>query len=248
EWVAMATARQVSNGSDPNSDWEQGYGFQFWRARHNVYRGDGAYGQFCIVMPDQDAVVAITSGTRNMGATMNLVWDKILPAFQDKSLPDNLQGEKELTSALAGLKLHMPRSIGFPATAQEIAGKRYAFGTNEMKIESVGVAFYKSSNGPTMFLKCDGVEQQFQCGDGDWVKGKIHFVYDLARPAQDVPMAASGAWTAKDVYTVKLAFYESPFSVTMDLHFSADKLLFDSEYNVVRRGSQKQPELEGRPM
>ncbi|HEY2411543.1 MAG TPA: serine hydrolase, partial [Pirellulaceae bacterium] len=56
EWVAKATARQTSNGSNPKSDWDQGYGYQFWRCRHGAYRGDGAFGQFCVVLPEQDAV------------------------------------------------------------------------------------------------------------------------------------------------------------------------------------------------
>ena len=43
-WVAQATALQTSNGSAPTSDWDQGYGYQFWQSRHG-YRGDGAYGQ-----------------------------------------------------------------------------------------------------------------------------------------------------------------------------------------------------------
>ncbi len=30
-WVEAATARQTSNGSNPKSDWDQGYGYQFWR-------------------------------------------------------------------------------------------------------------------------------------------------------------------------------------------------------------------------
>ena len=41
-WVTEATALQTANGSDPDSDWDQGYGYQFWRCRHNAYRGDGA--------------------------------------------------------------------------------------------------------------------------------------------------------------------------------------------------------------
>ena len=61
-WVEAATARQTSNGSDPKSDWAQGYGYQFWRCRHGAYRGDGAFGQFCVVLPEEDAVIAITSG------------------------------------------------------------------------------------------------------------------------------------------------------------------------------------------
>jgi CubicO group peptidase (beta-lactamase class C family) len=80
ECVAAATARQTSNGSNPKSDWEQGYGYQFWRCRHGLYRGDGAHGQYCIVMPEQDVVVAINSGVKDMGSVMNLVWEHILPA------------------------------------------------------------------------------------------------------------------------------------------------------------------------
>jgi len=33
-WVEAATARQTSNGSNPKSDWDQGYGYQFWRCRN----------------------------------------------------------------------------------------------------------------------------------------------------------------------------------------------------------------------
>ncbi|HLY74380.1 MAG TPA: serine hydrolase, partial [Planctomycetota bacterium] len=51
DWIDLATSRQVSNGSNPKSDWEQGYGFQFWRCRHGAYRGDGAFGQYCVVLP-----------------------------------------------------------------------------------------------------------------------------------------------------------------------------------------------------
>ena len=55
-WVETATSRMMSNGSSPSSDWEQGYGYQFWRSRHGFYRGDGAHGQFCLVLPQYDAV------------------------------------------------------------------------------------------------------------------------------------------------------------------------------------------------
>ncbi len=80
-WIATATSSQISNGDDANSDWAQGYCYQFWRCRHNAYRGDGAFGQFCVVMPEQDAVLAITSGLDDMQAVLNLVWEHLLPAM-----------------------------------------------------------------------------------------------------------------------------------------------------------------------
>ena len=102
-WVEQATSKQVSNGSDPTKDWDQGYGFQFWRCRHNAFRGDGAHGQFCIVMPEQDAVVAITANTGDMQAELNVVWDNLLPAFQPAPLPANAAEEAKLKETLAKL-------------------------------------------------------------------------------------------------------------------------------------------------
>ena len=97
DWVAAATTRQTSNGSSPTSDWDQGYGYQFWRSRNKSFRGDGAHGQFCMVLPDQDTVVAMTSGTRNMQGVMNVVWEKLLPALGAAKLPENLAAKQALT-------------------------------------------------------------------------------------------------------------------------------------------------------
>ncbi|MCX7666751.1 MAG: serine hydrolase [Gemmataceae bacterium] len=97
KWVEQATSRQVSNGSNPKSDWEQGYGYQFWRCRNGAYRGDGAFGQFCIVMPDQDTVVAITANSNNMQAQLNVVWNKLLPFLKsEKALPENVEELEKL--------------------------------------------------------------------------------------------------------------------------------------------------------
>ncbi len=96
-WVEAATARQTSNGSNPTSDWDQGYGYQFWRCRHGAYRGDGAFGQYCVVMPEQDAVLVITSGVKDMQAVLNLVWDKLLPGMKPAPLaPDDEAANKLL--------------------------------------------------------------------------------------------------------------------------------------------------------
>lgn len=103
-WVDMATSKQVSNGSDPSRDWDQGYGFQFWRCRHGAYRGDGKDGQFCIVLPEQDAVIAITANCGDMQAELNIVWDKLLPAFSDKPLPENAAEQAKLKELVGQLR------------------------------------------------------------------------------------------------------------------------------------------------
>lgn len=102
-WVQQATARQTSNGSNPQSDWEQGYGYQFWRCRHGAYRGDGANGQFCVVLPELDAVIAITAETRDMPAILNVIWDELLPAFKPDPMPENKEAVESLKAALGNL-------------------------------------------------------------------------------------------------------------------------------------------------
>lgn len=85
-WVEEATSRQVSNG-DPNqpNDWTQGYGYQFWRTRNGFYRGDGAFGQYCLVMPALDAVLVVNSGIGDMGQILEQVWKHLVPAFDEEN-------------------------------------------------------------------------------------------------------------------------------------------------------------------
>ena len=118
-WIEQATAKQVSNGSDPTKDWDQGYGFQFWRCRHGAYRGDGAFGQMCLVLPEQDAVVAITADTKDMQAELNLVWDKLLPAFQAAAIPFDVEENAALKRTLENLAVpggHTPNVLKLPGT------------------------------------------------------------------------------------------------------------------------------------
>jgi CubicO group peptidase (beta-lactamase class C family) len=104
DWIELATSKQVSNGSDPNRDWDQGYGFQFWRCRHGAYRGDGKDGQYCIVLPQQDAVIAITANSDNMAKQLDLVWEHLLPAFQDAPLADATEAQAKLQAAIETLQ------------------------------------------------------------------------------------------------------------------------------------------------
>ena len=79
EWVAEASRSHVATNR-PEPDWDQGYGFQFWRSRHG-YRGDGAFGQFMLILPEADAVVAITSQSPDMQGLLNALWQHLLPAL-----------------------------------------------------------------------------------------------------------------------------------------------------------------------
>lgn len=110
QWVEQATSKQVSNDRESHAkigiDWQQGYGFQFWRCTHNAFRGDGADGQLCVVIPDKDAVIAITAHTGSFQSEMNAIWNNLYPAFQGKPLPPNLAEQQKLGRLVANLVVH----------------------------------------------------------------------------------------------------------------------------------------------
>ena len=109
-WIEQATSKQVSNEQESHAkigvDWKQGYGFQFWRCTHNAFRGDGAAGQLCLVIPDKDAVIAITADTGNFQGEMNAIWDNLYPAFQARGLPEDPAGQEKLAEIIAKLAAH----------------------------------------------------------------------------------------------------------------------------------------------
>lgn len=110
KWVEQATRKQVRNDGEGHStigiDWRQGYGFQFWRCTHNAFRGDGAHGQLCVVIPDKDTVVAITADTGKFQDEMNAIWNDLYPAFEAGALPADPSGDAQLAQATASLVAH----------------------------------------------------------------------------------------------------------------------------------------------
>ena len=240
DWVDLATSRHVSNGSNPKSDWEQGYGFQFWRCRNAAYRGDGAFGQYCIVLPEQDAVIAITSGLKDMQAVLNLIWEKLLPALAPQRLKRDAPNQKRLLHRFASLTVRPAEGAATSPLASKVLGRKFVFPTNEQKLETVTLSTDPAGHGVTIALQSAGLTHQFVAGYREWKKGRGSFSTYV-----DEPAAATGAWTTDDTFVVKQAFYETPFYVTRKLRLDGDRLLYDAESNVGFRAT-KQPQLIGR--
>ncbi len=92
DWIRLATSPHVATLQDADgsvaADSIAGYGYQFWMSRGG-YRGDGAFGQLCLVYPEQDLVVAVTAGDGPDGATAGAVWDCLLPNIDDPGTPQD---------------------------------------------------------------------------------------------------------------------------------------------------------------
>jgi CubicO group peptidase (beta-lactamase class C family) len=246
-WVEKATSRLASNGSNPSSDWEQGYGYQFWQSRHG-FRGDGAHGQFCLVLPQYDAVIAFTSGTRDMASVMNLAWEMLLPALKPAALPADAAAHKKLTAKLASLTLRpqTQTTTGTSAVsttaakAAATAGTRYVFATNPQSIESIVLDAAEPNGRVTLTMRVAGADQKIAASPDTWTKQTV-----TLRGAPD-PIATSGAWSADDTYKLSIVRYQTPFTAQYTLRFAADQLTLDVEPNV-GPATERKTQLIGKP-
>ena len=94
-WVKEASKYQVPSvpaGTRPdeieqkgltpeNCTFLLGYGYQMWRCPDNAYRADGARGQYIIIVPDSDAVIAVTANSANLQAEQDLIYKYLFPAL-----------------------------------------------------------------------------------------------------------------------------------------------------------------------
>lgn len=233
-WVDAATSLQTANGGSADSDWDQGYCYQFWRCTHGFYRGDGAFGQYCLVMPQYDAVLAVTAATKDMQGEINVVWDKLLPAFREKALPADPDADRRLAQKLAGLTLRPQAGQPSSPAAARVAGRRYVFPQNRLSIESLGIDLAPDGTSVTVAGRFAGADQRVACGSGQWTKGTLAGAIGAA-----ASVAASGAWSSDDTYTVILCHYLTPFSTTYDLRFAGDQLILEAEDNVGLEGTPR---------
>jgi CubicO group peptidase (beta-lactamase class C family) len=263
-WVEEATAFKIqqplpAKPGRPNeqNDWLQGYCYQFWRCTHNACRGDGAFGQFTIVMPDQDAVIAITSETSNMQGQLDLVWEHLLPAMKDQALPADQSAQNRLQRALSSLALTPPVSrppSGGEPTAARISGRTFKIETNELGFQSVSFVFRKDG---CLFTLRDGQgDYPILCGLERWQRGETALPGTPPRlvsggaPKRGTQsrLAASGTWKDENTFEMVFRYYETPHHDIVTCRFDASgvRIAFMNSIAAMSASPQdKRPVLQG---
>jgi len=243
QWTEMATSKQVANGSNPENDWNQGYGFQFWQCRHNAYRGDGAMGQFCIVIPEKDAVIAITAGVYDMGHIMNVVWEELLPAMHSKALPPAKTALRNLKTKTAMLQLSPIKGKTNTSISKKISKKDYTLSNNAQGIQSIDFNLHKLPHS-IKIKKEDGTET-IPIGNDTYQKNMLqkHLPYTENLHKK---IAASGAWITDNEYQLRIYLYEMPERINYTFRFEDKQLTWDSQLEHSLLGAREQEQLTGK--
>ena len=224
-WVEEATQFHIQQpgGDKPDrpkakNDWLQGYGYQFWRCQGSTaFRGDGAFGQFTIVLPQQDAVVVMTSENKNMQGQLDLVWKHLVPAMAAKA-PQAADLSKLKTLSLAPLQ--------GGKTSPAAMDKKFQLEANALGLKAASFAFRDDA----CVFTADA--HTITCGLGAWKRGEASFPGTPPRlisggmPKQPTPskIAASAAWTDDSTLVMHWRYYETPHSDTVTCKFDGDKV------------------------
>ena len=249
-WVEEASTMKIMQ--DPNatqvrkdsSDWLQGYCYQMWRCRNNGFRADGANGQFIIVLPEKDAVIAITAEAPDMQGEINLIWKYLLPAFQDKKLPSNPKLLESLKEKIASLALPISTKNTHSTMESIISGKKYSVISGEKSFQGLSVEF--KNNTCIMSLITDSTTHKIPFGLGKWELSETTKFgpYLVARAKANrvglpiFKVAGSYEWKDDKTLEMTLRYIESPHTETITCIFNNDKVNIDIQ-NIFNKNQKR---------
>jgi CubicO group peptidase (beta-lactamase class C family) len=235
-WIEEATSKQISNGEVGENDWTQGYGYQFWCSQHGAYRGDGAFGQYCIVLPEQDAVIAITSGVRNMQAVLNEVWSILLPAMKSDTLELNETASASLQSKLNGLQFVPPQLMLESPREIWLSAQKFNLEENKDQYESFSICF--AANGASVIFITGNGEYTIHLGRGAWIAGTTSLIQGTEQR-----IVTSFTWRDEVTLELTLRFVETPFTLTILCRVEGDEVLLERIDNA---GSPQSTPIRGK--
>ncbi len=134
DYVRLATTNQNDSATESINNPEAfdnflGYGFQIWMCKPNgAYRADGAMGQFTIVLPELDMLIAINEtavGAHWAQSTLDITWRFVEKITDSSPLPEDEVTLKALRSRMARLNIGNPPCQPYSPLAAKISGRTY---------------------------------------------------------------------------------------------------------------------------
>ncbi|MDP1815458.1 MAG: ChbG/HpnK family deacetylase [Leadbetterella sp.] len=238
-WIEEASSMKIMQDlpkgviTRDSSDWHQGYAYQMWRCRNNGYRADGANGQFIIILPEKDAVIAITAEAPDMQNEINLVWKYILPALKDSKLPKNAKALTELNAKSKSLATPISVKNKASERKEKISGKTYGVYSSTRALKAVKFEF--EGDNLNVSLATDSVDHKLKFGNGTWIENTTTKFgpYLVARARGNrigqSPFKTANSYTWLDDKTLELTlkYIESPHTETIFCVFDGDYVTLD---------------------
>ena len=260
EYVKRATTLQNESATEAKNnplakDNFVGYGYQIWMCRPNgVYRADGAMGQFTIVVPDKDMIIAITenaSGAHWAQTTLDVMWEFLERIEKHPAKAENTEKSECLKNRMGRLALPNPKYAPYSPIAANIEGRQWKVIDGDFYMEDVGVAQHMS--GCEMPQPIDVFCFHFTSDEivMDWEnseeKERLVIATDGSRRHNTLPgrlisqVLLSGAWISENTLEVKARYIETCKEETLLFTFEEKKLKITN--STMEFGMQKEIEI-----
>ncbi|WP_328710062.1 serine hydrolase [Microbispora hainanensis] len=199
EWVELATRRHIATqqveGWSESLDTLCGYGYQFWMSQHG-YRGDGAFGQLCVVVPSHDLVVAVTAAATEGAQILDPIWECLISGVDraDSARDDEILAERLRRLSFAPVPGSAAPQRGVTAKVDASAGASPLPGGTTVTVDPVDGGW----------LLRVGPALDVEAGHGAWRESS-----PLGRP-----VVAAGAWQG-DTFVADLFVITTPHRVRL---------------------------------
>ena len=259
DYVKLATSKQNDSATEravnpPAEDNFVGYGFQIWMCRpKGVYRADGAMGQFTIVFPERDMLLAITeNASGSTGGAMpqkalDTIWKWMdaLPGPETEILPEDPEASAHLARRMQMLALPAPRRSPESPLQEKINGSTYAVTDGYFALADAGMVRFMSGedrpggakalsltfaeNACTLTCLVDGKPQSLTAAmDGTRLRNELPGMPSIA--------LCSGCWEADNVFQLRLRMVETCNETSITFTFSGDQAQVETCSNHVFAG------------
>ncbi|MGJ7534147.1 MULTISPECIES: serine hydrolase domain-containing protein [unclassified Variovorax] len=222
------------------------YGYQWWLGQHGAYNADGLFGQYSVVFPEQNAVLALNSALPpKAGFNAGILYKHFPAAFGATALTSE-KDYAALKARTRTLQLLPPVKPTSSPVAANVSGQRFDFAENPEKIKSMRLDF--SSAESCVFTMEDdrgthkvqvGLRKPFE-GDTTITGNKLHHEYQ----PEVMRVVASGEWRDARTFVMTWTFVESAFRDTVECRFSGPYMRFDRSVNV-NSSATEMPTLTG---
>ena len=217
EWVDMATSPISDNSMNGSPDWCAGYGFQFWCNARGGYRGDGAFGQLCFVLPEQELVFAVQTELGDMQREIDGLMELSAHLFDED--PENTVVLPEYAPVKSA-----QRTCGYENVY-------YALDKNPMGWTGAYVTYSAEEDASHLVLS-DGVDQfTIRAGAGYWAESSVFarrtkpkLVGLMSTDEKELCRMVSSYEAEDGKLTLSVRYLNCPHKMRFELTFAGDTL------------------------
>ena len=224
QWVEEASTTHSDNRPSDWPDWESGYCYQFWTCSRGGYRGDGAFGQYCFILPDRGIVAAGLCEAEVLQNAVDVIHEMALELFDEPGSAGEIEKAAEAFYAMPKTEtpdFELPRYYKMDENPM---------GITYIKLDSVGDTF--------LFSVSDGLSlTTVRCGNGTWIRNRCSIESMFAPGGQTSERTAGlAAAYVKEGNTIRAELRSlcSPHHITVTFAYGSELTVTGSGLTIKR--------------